>query len=268
MEILLQAAYEGNIQALYNQLKLYPELRKKYVYTEALGRAAKGGHEAIMDLLLELGAKDKYRTVFRNAVEGGQLALVQKELAKGVDSKTIEQAICYGSFGQHKDVLAALLDYSTSDETLAAAMKGAGKVGNDNIISYVISRGGNDYPALIESAAMHGHFDVVRQYWDKLSDNHTRLNKQVFSYAIKNLNLTVAKFLVKSRLISKASLDDNLRYLVNRRKELLVSQQRTNKTQKRDLVEKQTAAANSIIAYLESKGAVINDESSEESSSD
>ena len=58
-EILYQAALEGDIQAFYNQLKLYPELRKQHVYDAALYKAAVGGHLAIIDLLLELGATTK-----------------------------------------------------------------------------------------------------------------------------------------------------------------------------------------------------------------
>ena len=54
-EIVWQAASEGNIQALYNQLKLYPQLRKEKVYTKALGLAAKGGHEAIIELMMVIG---------------------------------------------------------------------------------------------------------------------------------------------------------------------------------------------------------------------
>ena len=257
-QILMHAASEGNIQAFYNQLKLYSELRKEFVYTTALCYAAQGGHEDIVELLFDLGVEDKDEVVFRYAVIGGQLALVQKELAKEFESKNIEVAVSDAAKYQHKDVLAVLLDYRTTDQILAAAMTGAGRSGDNDIISYVISRGGNDYPALIESAAMHGHFDVVRQYWDKLSDNHTRLNNNVFYYAIENENLATVKFIVERHLIfGQDRLKGPLEYLMNRRGSLLAYKQSTSKHYK------QVALVDSIIAYLESKGIVGNVETAD-----
>ena len=266
-QILLGAALEGNIQALYNQLKLYPELREEVVYNQALEQAAKGGHEAIIDLLFELGAEDVDRTVLKSAAKGGQLALLLKELAKDVKTEYIKQAIRYATINRNKAVLAVLLDYSTTSYLLDEAMAGAGMSGDTTIIEYVISRGGNDYQALIIGASTYRHFDTVRQYWSKLPKNNFRLNDIVLSCAASYKDLEMVKFLVARKLVSKAQLENSLDNLKRKRRHSLLSQ-RTDKS-KYVSADVKIAALDSIIAYLESKGIVTQDaESSEESMSD
>ena len=267
MEILLDAALEGNIQAFYNQLKLYPKLRKEKVYTQALDQAAEGGHEVILELLFELGAKDKYRSVLTSAAKGGQLALVLKELDKGVETRYIAKAVHNATSNQHKDVAAALLDYLTNDRVLDEAMAGAGESGDTTIIDYVISRGGNDYSTLIEDAAASGHFDIVRKYWSKLPKNFDTVDEVILRCAVSYKNLDMIKFLVEGQLVSQEELEDSLGGLKRKLRLLLMSKQLTSKKYGHNSINKQIAAVDSIIVYLESKG-VERDESSEETMSD
>ena len=256
-EILLRAALEGNIQAFYNQLKLYPELRTKRVYNTALEKAAKRGHEVIMELLFELGAKDKHRSVLKSAAKGGQLALVLKELDKGVKTIYVQYAVSRAAANQHEDVVAALLDYLTNDRILDKAMQGAGESGDTTIIDYVISRGGNNYEELIMGAAEEGHFDIVRQYWYKLIKNRVKVGEVILGCAVSYRNLDMVKFLAEGKLVNQEELEDSLGGLKRKLKHLLAK--RTDKTRKHDYIHVQIAALDSIIVYLESKGVVAQD---------
>ena len=263
-EILLQAALEGNIQALYNQLTLYPELRKGYVYAEVLARAAEGGHEVIMELLFELGAEDIDGLVLRNAAKGGQLTLILKELAKGfeseaIESEDIESAVFYAAKYRHKAVLAALLDYLTTKKILHSAIQGAVDSGDVSVIAYIISRGGNDYKALIQRAATFGRFDIVREYWDKLVEQDAEFNDKILHYAIEHTNLATVKFIVETQLVSRDRLEKSLVELKYNRERLLKAWKRKSSPSHLVSAEKQLAATDVIIAYLER---VVSDESS------
>ena len=251
-EILLDAALEGNIQAFYNQLKLYHALLDVGLYNVALEPAAEGGHEAIIELLFDLGAEDIDRTVLISAATGGQLTLVLKELAKGVENLYIEFAVSRAASNQHKDVVAALLDYRTGKKMLNEAMKGAGRSGDTTIIEYVISRGGNDYLTLINGAAVAGHFDIVKQYWNELNNSSARLTENILVSAVRHGNLDIVKFVIESKLIPKDQFEKSLANLKRKRRNLLVSK-RTSKPHKLELIAKELATSDSIIAYLESK---------------
>ena len=265
-QILYQAALEGNVQAFYNQLKLYPELRNEKLYTTALVYAAEGGHEAIMELLFDLGAQDT-EAVLSGAAKGGQLTLVLRELAKGVEAGDIEKAVMDAAAYRHKDVVVALLEYRINDDILEEAMAGAGKSGDTDIIEYVISRGGNNYVSLIDYASIHRHFDVVRKYWDKLDNPTIEFSDNIFHSAISRVDLATVKFLVERKLVSQGRLELSLGNLKRKHINLFIHAEYTD-----NLYTARYAAevgkVTSIIAYLESKGVVNNEESSEESTTD
>ena len=256
-KILMQAALEGNIQAFYNQLKLYPELRNEEIYTRALGRAAQGGHEVIIELLFDLGAVDKNRSIFEGAVLGRQVALMQKELAKGIKLIYIYYAVNEAASHSHKDVVAALLDYCIKDRILDNAMVGAGQSGDINMIDYVISRGGTAYKKMINAAAIYQHLHIIRHYWHKLTKNHIKLNDRIIVDAINGLNLEMVKFVVEKKLADLGQLSNNLEDLKRRRGNLLASKRRIdkqNKLSRLNMLSKlnnQQAAIDMIIAYLE-----------------
>lgn len=74
--IILDAAEQGNIEAFYKGLRLYPEYRDKRFYDEALFYAAKGNNLVIIDLLKELGA-NSFENMLKGAIIGGHLDLVR-----------------------------------------------------------------------------------------------------------------------------------------------------------------------------------------------
>ena len=189
LKILYQAALEGEIQAMYNQLKLYPKLRNRDVYNEVLFEAAKGGHRAIIDLLLELGA-NKYE-ILHGAAEGGHLALF-KEIAvtysRGVH---ITAAAFLAAQNSQMEVLAYILSINASTAVLDYALRGAGESGNSKVIEYLIAKGADNYKGLVEGAAEKGHLEIFKRYLDKdESCNFT----SIFDIAMLGERLNIVKY--------------------------------------------------------------------------
>ena len=253
-QILMNAAFEGNIQAFYNQLKLYPQLRNKGLYYISLDLAAQGGNEAIIDLLFELGAMEVGRSVLLSAARGGQVKLVLKELSKGVESRDIEEAVSYAASNQQKAVLEVLLNYRRTDQILTAAIKGAGESGDISIIDYIVSRGGKNYLSLIKAAVRYQHFDIVRQYWDKLTEHDTEFNDSVFQDAAKYADLATVKFLVERELVSPLQLKSTLRKVKINLEDSIEDKEDAVRLHERERLDNRIAALVSIITYLESSG--------------
>src|SRR6185312_10320843 len=106
--ILTQAAKEGNIQAVYNGFKMYPILREKKVYNDVLFHAAIGGHEAIISLLLDLGAENKRGEILLGVSIGGNMDLLMKQNvhdSRGHLSRHYEEAIGNASLHSNSNVL-------------------------------------------------------------------------------------------------------------------------------------------------------------------
>ena len=128
---------------------------------------------------------------------------------------------------------------------------------NSSIIEYIISRGGNDYFSLIESASTYGKFRIVMKYWDKLTKNYVQLNQSILYNAFNNVHLGMIKFLVERRLVNQNQLQNSLKDLKNSLKELKSRHRRLHeateykgKTYKLEAMDKQIVASDSIIAYL------------------
>ena len=202
LEILYQAALEGEIQAMYNQLKLYPELRKKYVYTLTLKEAAEGGHRAIIDLLLELGA-DSYE-ILSGAAKGGHLDIVKEEVAaKGIISIPLGIAAYFAATNNRIEVLDYILSLDSSKAVLNGAISGAGQSGNIKLVEYLIAKGADNYTALLEGAAASGRLNIFKLYWGKVKADNVCY---ILSAAVDSGHLTVVKYLHKKGVVDTAML--------------------------------------------------------------
>ena len=205
-EILYQAALEGNIQALYNQLKLYPKLRKQSTYTTALKQAAEGGHRAIIELLLELGATNK-DAVLKGATQGGHLAIVKEELdsKKNVELSTLENLAYLAALNNRTDVLEYILSINTANSVREDALRGAGVNGGAEMIEYLAATSLQDYTALVQGAAFGGHLDIVKKYLDRVDPD-----KYNDIYLAGGL---VSRLDVVSYLLDKGVIDTNTLYI-------------------------------------------------------
>ena len=200
LEILYQAALEGDIQAFYNQLKLYPKLRKQKNYTVALGKAAEGGHRAIMDLLLELGASKNM--IFIGAARGGKLDLFKEEIVKE-GKKSIKRSVLINSAysaakNNQMEVLAYILSLNASKTVLNHALKGAGKSQNIAMIEYLIAKGADNYKVILEDAAEKGNLEIFKKYYHKVAnDSFTNM----FVTAVEERHLDIVKYILEHGLV-------------------------------------------------------------------
>ena len=251
-QLLYQAALEGDIQAFYNQLKLYPKLRAKDVYTLALEKAAEGGHRAIMDLLLDLGAASY--AILNGAAKGGHVAIVKEELAtyKGVKTLKLVDLAYISAANNRLAVLAYILSVSTARKVIAGALEGAGESANIDMIEYLIAKG-YDLTVVLQGAARAGQLEIIEQYYSKIEP---RMFKDVLEAAIDTLRLDIVKYLFekgdmevyvsKEVLIRLKSANDYCLMQLEEPANLL-SSQRIELTRKID-------GTQAIIDYLELQG--------------
>ena len=262
-EILFQAAKEGDIQAMYNQLKLYPKLRKKHVYTSALYKAAVGGHRAIIDLLLELGA-DKHE-ILVGAAKGGHLSLVIEELAKvdkkGIIDSRLAEIARLAAANNQLEVLDYILSINASKRVLNFALGGAGTSANTATIEYLIAKGADGYTALVEGAIEGDHFELFKQYYGKVGPEESYY---IFQTAIDNLRLDVVRYLFESGVVDEDELVEALGDLRRGYRNNVRQMDNPKKLSYKELgkLALKIDDTTHIIEYLEYHG-VTNEESSE-----
>ena len=259
-EILQQAALEGDIQALYNQLKLYPELRNIYVYTPTLHKAAAGGHRAIMNLLLELGANKG--VILNGAAEGGHLDIIKEEVAK-LDKGRIKRLHLDGvanlaAANNRMEVLDYILSVDTSTRVLSYAMQGAGISGSIAMIEYLVAKSSDYYAALVEGTVEGDHFELFKQYYGKVGPGDLYY---IFQTAIHNLRLDVVKYLCKRKVVYEDDLVEALEELKYDYKNYARQIANPEKPSSKELAElaRKIEGARLIIEYLECHG-VTNEE--------
>jgi hypothetical protein len=187
-KILLQAAEEGNIQALYNGLKMFYKLRTVHIYNLALTKAITAGHNSIVDLLLDLGANN-YECIYISASKTGNLNLVKTYLKYDNQFKL--------------------------GESYQLAIKNASQFGHIDILEYLfnlnlILKGADDYNSLLRGAADANNLDIIKKYLPKA-------NKNTYSYfwildnSIKNEHIEVIKLLVNEENFNKDILINALK---------------------------------------------------------
>jgi hypothetical protein len=209
--IVYQAALEGNIQAVINGFKLYPDVLEKFILNHVLGQAAEGGHEVIIDLLLDLGATQEHNEIFTGALAGGHINLItggkynlEKPIPRKLYSRLVSSAVINEQLGSLK-YLVSLPEYLASiPNTL---MGKAGNLGNSSTVDYLISQGANDYPGLVLGAMQGEHFELVLNYLDQVVGSMETETKYFTSLVIQAGRLDIFKVMVQRKLVSQDSLN-------------------------------------------------------------
>ena len=199
-EVLFQAALEGDIQAMYNQLKLYPELRDVDLYSKILYKAAEGGHRAIIYLLLELGATYT-DSIIIGAAAGGHLSLAIEYinyLGEAIEITTLLSASFLAAVKGQMEVLAYILSIDTSLDTLNHALEGAGESGNSKTIEYLIAKGADNYLMLVEAASEKGHLEIVEKYCLKVEPSKFYY---ILKYAVEGQRFDIVKCLFEKGVV-------------------------------------------------------------------
>ena len=211
-KILLQAAEEGNIQALYNGLKMFYKLRTVHIYNLALTKAVMAGHNSIVNLLLDLGANN-YECIYISASKIGNLNLVKTYLKYDNQFKLGESyqlAIKNASQFGHIDVLEYLYNLKNKQKTINYGMYGAGLGGDNKTIEYLISKGADDYNSLLRGAADANNVDIIKKYLPK-ADKNTYSYFWILDSSVKNEHIEVIKLLISEGNFNKDILIDVLK---------------------------------------------------------
>jgi hypothetical protein len=209
--ILLRAALQGNIQAVINGFKLYPDLLHTWTLNKALRKASQGGHETIIDLLLDLGVTNENNQIIVGALIGGHIDLVTgakyQALHKRLEAHTYIalglRAVYYEQLGSLK-YLFSLPEYLMS--TPNALILRAGQTGNLQIIKYLISHGANDYVKLVTGAMRGEHFDIVMKYLDQVDDGNKILQFETKYFLVKVIQakrVDTLELLLKHNLVTR-----------------------------------------------------------------
>jgi hypothetical protein len=200
-EILLQAAEAGNLQAFYTGLKLYPEYKVPAFLNQSLQLAARGDHQVMIDLIKDLGATDLIREL-TGTVEGGHLARLKR-----LDKPNRQEIYKLSMIAAGHGYLATLKYLVSLDEIdqdhLDALIYNAGQSGNQGVVDYLVSLGGDNYTKLITGALSRGHFDLAVKYLDQPDLNYI----PIFNAAVTAHNLDLAKLIAKGRNISPRLLN-------------------------------------------------------------
>ena len=164
---------------------LVVDVRDGYGQTP-LSRAAEGGHEAVVRLLLEKGAaiesKDDYRrTPLSRAAEGGHEAVVRRLLEKGaaIESKDDYRRTPLSRAAEegHEAVVQLLLEKGASIESTdyrgQTVLSWAAEGGHEAMVRLLLEKGAaiesedDDSQTVLSRAASRGHEAVVRLLLEK-----------------------------------------------------------------------------------------------------
>lgn len=218
-KILSKASKQGNIQAVINGFKLYPDLLKETILNEALQNAAESGSEPIIDLLLDLGATSKNNQILMGAIIGGHPDLltgnkyIQFIRPMGIEyyKKYIDYAIKHEQLESLK-YLFSLSDIANSSNVF---LYDAGVVGNKSIIEYLITQGADYYVGLVVGTMIGKNFNVFMKYINKIDMNNNEVRNEVkgrvkdfFKSAVEAGRLDILKFLINHKLVTKDVLDN------------------------------------------------------------
>jgi hypothetical protein len=204
--IMLKAAEAGNLQAFYLGLRRNPKYKNPTFLKEALRRAARGGHQVMIDLIKDLGGTSFDEEV-RGTAQGGHLEKLKhliaqgKKLSRGVLFDVIIDAAGLGQLETVK-YLISLRDIVPADWNYL--IRGVGYSGNQSIIDYIISQGGVNYTQLILGTIPGGHLEIAMRYMEKPGINYSA----IFGQAIRCNYLDLAKLVARDHKIDRVELND------------------------------------------------------------
>jgi hypothetical protein len=211
--ILKNAAVQGKVQVVVDGFKLYPDLLNRLVLNEAVQAAAKGGHEAIIDLLIDLGANSKNNQILVGALNGGHIDLITglkyQDLIQPIGDK-YDDLVIYSIEDQMLPSLKYLLSLlDTMGSVPNSLIEYAGRVGNPSIIDYLIDCGADSYSELVIGAMLGGHFDLALKYLDQVPDGDEMFRAEAQSFIPKVIRAgrrDILDLLVEHDLVSHSDL--------------------------------------------------------------
>jgi hypothetical protein len=203
--IILKAAEAGNLQAFYLGLRRNPKYKTPTWIKEALRRAARGGHQVMIDLIKDLGGTS-FKQEVRGTAEGGHLEQLKRLIAQG---KKLSQDGLFevtndaGRYGQLATVKYLTTLWVPDSHEWKSFARAAGETGNQGMIDYIISQGGDNYTEVILGAIVGDHYDMATLYMEQPGLNYNN----IFSQAVNYNYLDLAKFVARDRRIDQGVLN-------------------------------------------------------------
>ncbi len=158
-------------------------------YGNALQAASYGGHEKVVQMLLDKGADVKAQgggdgNALQAASDGGHEKVVQMLLDKGADVKAqggyFGNALQAASYGGHEKVVQMLLDKGADVKAQGGgygnALQAASYGGHEKVVQMLLDKGadvkaqGGGYGNALQAASYGGHEKVVQMLLDKGAD--------------------------------------------------------------------------------------------------
>lgn len=149
---ILIAAQRGNKEIV----ELLIDHVNVLIYGFTMAYAAKGGHEDIVQMMLEKGA-DNYDDTMAYAALGGHLNIVDWMLWLG--ARDHNTAMVYAAAGGHREIVRLMLSLGANsyNQTMAAAAKR----GDEEIVQWMFISGARDYNSAMINAVQGGHAKIV-----------------------------------------------------------------------------------------------------------
>lgn len=195
---------------------LYRKIRNMKDYNMAMAGAAEGGHFAIVERMLQLGATD-YNWALREAATSGSMILVDRMLQLGASD--YEDALYNASCHDHIEIvnkmlqlgaknyravlihaakngntqlvnrMLKLIDPNDNTETYNEAICEASRCGYVDIVKLMLERGANKYIETMTYAICGGHGEIVELMLKLLHD--TNYAEMVFSRYGQSIDLAL-----------------------------------------------------------------------------
>jgi hypothetical protein len=206
--IMLRAAEAGNLQAFYLGIRRNSKYKTPTLLNIALRRAARGGHQAMIDLIKDLGGTSFKQEVLGTA-EGGHLEKLKRLISDGQNlsrDRLFEVTDDAFKFGQLTTVKYLTTLWMLDSFQWTHFARSAGYSGNQSIIDYVISQGvvGGNYTQVILGAISGGHLELAIRYMEKPGLDYPA----IFRQAVRWNYLDLAKLLAQDLRIDQAVLND------------------------------------------------------------
>jgi hypothetical protein len=217
-----KAALHGNIQSVINGFKLYPDLLNSSL-NDLIYQGAEGGHELIIDLILDLGGNPENNEILKGALNGGHLDLITGDKYRAFYKPVISEDMYWilGTGAIYHNQLASLKFLFSLPNYLPSVpnslMGFAGELAYQGIIDYLISSGANDYSALVWGAMYHEHFDLVVKYLPLTKVSSWKVqnaSKRFLPMVIQAGRLDILKLLVERDLVTDKVLHRGYRLAV------------------------------------------------------
>jgi hypothetical protein len=202
--IILKAAEAGNLQAFYLGLRRNPKYKNPTFLNRALRGAARGDRQVMIDLIKDLGGTS-FKEELRGTAEGGHLEKLKRliaqepDLSQDVLFEVTDDAVKFMQLATVKYLTTLWMPDSYQWNSLIYL---AGESGNQAMIDYIISQGGDNYTEFILGAISQGHREIVMRYMEKPGLDY----RAIFKSAIIFNYLDLAKLVVRDHRIDLGSL--------------------------------------------------------------